>query len=100
MRTKDAYTGTVVKPEVEDFLRTTLILVAKDELKWDIAVVATKQPKRPVVEIFSSEIKEFSKFKLAKAFLRWARSHEGADFAPEEITQWTTLFELINKILK
>jgi energy-coupling factor transporter ATP-binding protein EcfA2 len=100
VRTKDAYTGTVIKPEVEDLLRTTLIEVAKDELGWDVADVATKQPKRPVVEIFSSEIKEFSKFKLAKAFLRWSRSHEGSDFAPEEINQWTTLFDHINKILK
>lgn len=100
LRTKDAYKGDVVKPEIEDLLRITLIQIAKEELGWDVAAVATKQPKRPVVEIFAAEIRDFSKYKLAKAFIRWARSHESSDFSSDELAQWRTLFELINKALK
>ena len=100
LRTKDAYTGAVTNPEIEDLLRTTLVQIAKDDLGWDISAVAKKQSQRPIVDIFAAEIKEFSKYKLAKAFIRWARIHEANDFTVEERAQWTTLLEHINKILK
>ncbi len=100
LRTKDVYTGAVSKPEIEDLLRHTLIQIADSELGWNVSSTATKQPARSIVEIFMAEVKAFSKYKLAKAFLRWARVHEASDLTSEEQTQFASLIERINKALK
>lgn len=100
LRTKDVYSGSVAKPEIEDLLRDTLVKVAKSDLGWDVVDTATKQPGRPIVEIFASKVSDFSKYKLAKAFLRWARTHDASDLTSHEITQWTALIDRINKALK
>jgi hypothetical protein len=100
LRTKDAYTGAVTKPEIEDLLRDTLVDVAKGDLRWDVTATATAQPSRPIVQIFADEISDFSKYKLAKAFLRWTRVHEAADLSSVERSQWATLISNINKALK
>lgn len=99
LRTKDVYKGDVAKPEIEDLLRQTLIEVAIAELKWDVSDTARKQPARPIVDIFSDEVPGFSKYKLAKAYLRWMRS-ETAALKPEEIEQWKPLIDAINKAVK
>lgn len=99
LRTKDAYQGPVKKPEIEDLLRETLITVAKVELGWNIHKEAAQQPSRPIVDVFSS-IKGFSKYKLAKAYLRWTRLHTAADLTSDERAQWTLLIDKINKALK
>lgn len=100
LRTKDSYSGTVSKPEVEDLLRVTLVSVAKNSLNWDVSVPAGQQLARPIVDIFTQEIQGFSKYKLAKAFLKWSRDHESSDLTSEERTQWKTLIQTINKVLK
>jgi energy-coupling factor transporter ATP-binding protein EcfA2 len=100
LRTKDAYSGKVTKPEIEDLLRETLVQVAFDDLGWDVRTTAASQRARPVVDIFKAEIASFSKYKLAKAFLRWARVHEASDLTIEERNQWKTLIDAINKALK
>lgn len=100
LRTKDAYKGPVSKPEVEDLLRETLISVAKDELGWDVRAEATQQQTRPIVDVFSSRMKGFSKYKLAKAYLRWTRTHEASDLTSDERDQWGSLIGTINKVLK
>lgn len=100
LRTKDAYKGPVNKPEIEDLLRETLISVAKDEFGRDVRAAANQQQTRPIVDVFSSEVKDFSKYKLAKAYLRWTRSHEANELAPDEREQWGQLIEAINKALK
>lgn len=100
LRTKDSYTGKVSRPEIEDLLRETLVQVARDELKWDITATAKAQEARPIVDIFASEINDFSKYKLAKAFLRWARSHDASDLTPDERAQWATMINAVNKALK
>lgn len=99
-RTKDTYAGLVAHPEIEDLLRETLIAVAKTELAWDVEAVATSHPSEPIINVFARTIADFSKYKLAKAFLRWARSHTAADLLPSEMQQWSSLFEKINKALK
>lgn len=101
LRTKDAYSGPVTAPEIEDILRTTLVAVAKADpvLKWDVSKKAAEQPKRPIVELFA-EIEGFSKYKLAKAFLRWSRDHKASDLSGEELAAAKKLVELINKALK
>ncbi len=102
LRTVDSYAGVVKKPEIEDLLRDTLILVAKTDLGWDVESIAVRQPARPVVDIFMAEIGKgtFSKYLLAKAFLRWTREHEAADLTEAERTQWKKLIKAINNALR
>ena len=88
LRTKDVYTGQVPNPEIEDILRKTLLDIAKDECGWDAITVAQAQPQRPVVDVIKSVAKtDFSKYKLAKAFIRWSRDHNMTDLQKDEITQ-------------
>jgi predicted ATP-dependent endonuclease of OLD family len=100
LRTKDAYDGAVNHPEIEDMLRSTLVKVAKESLGWDVAATAEAQPTRPIVDLFGAEISDFSKYKLAKAFLRWSRDHSAGDLAEEERRQWKKLIEAINAALR
>lgn len=100
LRTKDYCGGEIGKPEIEDLLRETLVRVAKDDLGWDVAAKAASQPKRPIADIFAAEVRDFSKAKLAKAFLRWARSHEASDLTDGERAGWKALFAAINGALK
>ena len=100
MRTKDFYNGPVAKPEIEDLLRETLIQIAITDLGWDVSATASNHPSQPIVDIFNSEITYFSKYKLAKAFLRWTREHEASDLLSHEQKQWNDLITQINKVLK
>jgi hypothetical protein len=100
LRTKDAYVGPVAKPEIEDLLRETLVGVAKSELSWDVRAIASAQPSRPIIDVFVAEISDFSKYKLAKAFIRWTRAHTVADLGAGEQSQWEKLISMINKALK
>ena len=102
LRTADVYEGVVKKPEIEDLLRDTLIDVAKSALGWDIENTASQQPQRPIVDIFTKEIgkKTFSKYHLAKAFLRWTRNHDARDLTEIEQNQWENLIKAINRALR
>ncbi len=102
LRTADAYLGVVKWPEIEDLLRDTLICVAKEDLCWDIEAAANRQPERPVVDVFVDKIgkKDFSKYRLAKAYLRWAKEHEAANLTDEERSQWKKLIATINRALR
>lgn len=101
LRTKDAYTGEVPNPEIEDILRDTLLNIAKNECGWDAIAVAQTQPKRPVVDVIKSVAKtDFSKYKLAKAFIRWSRDHSMTDLQTTEIAQAEKLIEKVNKALQ
>lgn len=96
LRTKDAYTGRVEKPAIEDLLRKTLIQIAKSDLGWDVAEVATAQPEHSIVNVFASEISDFSRYRLAKAFVRWTRDHKASDLSDNERSQWKKLIGTIN----
>ena len=101
LRTKDAYSGQVPNPEIEDILRDTLLNIAKNECGWDAIAVAQTQPKRPVVDVIKSVAKtDFSKYKLAKAFIRWSRDHSLTDLQTTEIAQAEKLIEKVNKALQ
>lgn len=101
LRTKDSYGGPVTQPEIEDLLRTTLVAVGREELGWDVASTANAQPNRPIVDIFSDVIGgDFSKYRLAKAFIRWSRGHEASDLSDSERADCKKLIETINKALK
>ena len=101
LRTADVCSGEVNKPEIEDLLRKTLAQIAYNDLGWDVRATVSAQPKRPIVSIFSEEIgSDFSKYRLAKSYLRWTRDHGSDDLAAEEHLEWTKLIEKINKALK
>lgn len=98
LRTKDFCN--VGKAEIEDLLRSTLATIVKSEYGVDLLEMVKKQANRPIVELFSKEINDFSKYKLAKAYIRWTRGHTADDLSTEEATQWKGLIGTINKVLK
>lgn len=100
LRTRDVYAGEVSKPEIEDLLRETLVTIANSELNWDVSEIAANQPRRRIVGIFESEITDFSKYRLAKAYLRWTREHSAADLTPQERRSWKKLVERVNRALE
>jgi hypothetical protein len=100
LRTKDVYPGPLERPAVEDLLRDTLIHVARTELGWDVATTATAQPERSVVDVFKTEINDFSKYRLAKAFVHWTRDHQANDLSDDERTRWKKLITSINGALR
>lgn len=99
LRTKDFVSG-VAKAEIEDLLRETLVKVVKDEYGVDLSAKATSQPNRPIIDIFTSEVTNFSKYKLAKAFVRWTRNHEAMDLTADEQKNLKNIVQQINKALK
>jgi len=100
LRTKDAYSGDVTRPEIEDLLRDTLVSLAHDRFGWDVRAQAASQTTRPVVDIFTEAVPEFSKYHLAKAYVRWTRDHTAADLTEGERTDWAQLIASINRVLK
>ena len=100
LRTGDFLKDQTKGAEIEDMLRESLVAIAKDDLAWDVSTTAAAQPKRAIVRIFENEIPEFSKYRLAKAFLRWAREHEAGDLSATERAQWCKLIKAINACLK
>lgn len=100
LRTKDFLKKSIISAEVEDMLRETLVAVAKSELGWDVAKIATEQTGRPLVSIMEGEVKDFSKYRLAKAFLKWSKTHGTTDLTTDEVDQWKSLIIATNKALK
>ncbi|MCH8517875.1 MAG: ATP-binding protein [Cyclobacteriaceae bacterium] len=99
LRTKDFVSG-VAKAEIEDLLRETLVKDIKDDYGVDLSAKVTSQPSRPIIDIFASEVTNFSKYKLAKAFVRWTRNHEAKDLTADEQKNLKNLVQQINKALK
>ena len=100
LRTGDDCPGAITKPEIEDLLRNTLVAIAQSELGWDITKVATKQPQRAIADIFAAEISDFSKYRLAKAYLRWTREHSALDLTEDERNSWMKLIYRVNRALR
>lgn len=99
LRTKDFVAG-INKPEIEDLLRTTLVSIVKAEYGIDTEPIVTSQPTRPIIDIFSEKIPDFSKYKLAKAFIKWTRTNDASALTQQEQTAWKNLIQHINKALK
>jgi predicted ATP-dependent endonuclease of OLD family len=99
LRTKD-YVADIPKAEIEDLLRQTLITVVKDEYGVDTKKIADSQPNRPIIDIFSKEVPDFSKYKLAKAYVRWTRNNDSKKLQKSELENWTKMIQQINKVLK
>lgn len=99
LRTKDFCTN-VPKAEIEDLLRETLIIVANEEYAVNVKSKSDSQPTRPIIDIFSKEIPNFSKYKLAKAFIKWTHNNEAKNLTAIEIENWKKLIQTVNKNLK
>ncbi|MFP1899444.1 AAA family ATPase [Lonsdalea quercina] len=101
LRTSDFTVPKIEKAEIEDLLRDTLIDIAKSELNWDLTTAVASAEGKPIINLFQNEIgKDFSKYKLAKAFLRWSRNHSITDLSANEIQGCTNLINAINAALK
>ena len=90
----------IPKAEVEDLLRETLISVVKDEYGIDTKTIADSQPTRPIIDIFSKEVKDFSKYKLSKAYIRWTKNNDFNKLKKHELENWKKLIQQVNKVLK
>ncbi len=99
LRTKDFCTS-IPKAEIEDLLRETLIQIVKNEYGIDCKKTSDSQPTRPIIDIFSKEVPAFSKYKLAKAYLRWCRTNDSSNLTKNEIEHWKKMIDRINKALK
>jgi predicted ATP-dependent endonuclease of OLD family len=94
----DFYDGIVEQPELEDLLRGTLLRVARDELGIDAFERAVAQPRRSVCDLLGDGVgRSFSKYRLAKAFLRWMRYHSFADLSDQERYVLLELFAAVNQ---
>lgn len=101
LRTSDYAVPKIEHAEIEDLLRDTLAEVAKSDLGWDITSAFGNAAGKPIVDIFQKQMgKDFSKYKLAKAFLRWSRDHSVTDLKAHELEGCTSLINAINAALK
>ncbi len=100
LRTGDVCPGSITEPEIEDLLRTTLVAVAQSEFGDDVTEAATKQPQRPITDVFADELDDFSKYRLAKAYVRWTRGHSAADLTEDERNAWANLIGRVNRALR
>lgn len=98
-RTKD-YCKNVTKPEIEDLLRETLINIVDSEYSINCKEVADSQPSRSIVSIFAKEVPNFSKYDLAKAFIRWCKDNDSSKLSTDEVEGWKSLISDVNKALK
>ncbi|MFL9812889.1 AAA family ATPase [Stutzerimonas sp. VN223-3] len=101
LRTSDYTVPKIDHAEIEDLLRDTLVEVAKSGLGWDITAAIASTADKPIIDIFQKTIgKDFTKYRLAKAFLRWSRDHSITDLAAHEVEGCTNLINAINAALK
>ena len=101
LRTSDYAVPKIEHAEIEDLLRDTLAAIAKADLGWDITSALGNAADKPIVDIFQKQIgKEFSKYKLAKAFLRWSRDHTANELKAHEVEGCANLINAINAALK
>lgn len=97
----DFYEGPVKEPEFEDLLRTTLLTVAKEELGIDATAEGNKRPNQPICDLLASVGgAKFSKYRLGKGFIRWARAHGWSDLTSDEQKGIGELFAAAHKALK
>lgn len=99
LRTKD-YVSDILKPEIEDLLRETLIAIVKSEYGKDTTAIAKSQPTRSIIDIFTQEVPDFSKYKIAKAYIKWTKSNDASALTANEQTSWKNLIQQVNKVLK
>lgn len=99
IRTKD-HVNSIAKAEIEDLLRDTLPIIARDKLGWDVVDLVGKRPSQPLLDLFEREVEDFSKYKLAKAFVRWSRDNDASALSSNERKRWNSLISAIKSALR
>lgn len=99
LRTKEFLSREIKNSEIEDIIRETLASIFFTEYAIQISSEDLASDKT-VVDIFKKADPKFSKFKLSKAFLNWAREHSSKDLTQDEIRNCEKLLESINRRLK
>ena len=99
IRSKDLADERIDMPTIEDLMRNTIVSVARSELGWDISQQVQSMPDVPILRIFEGNAKEYSRMKLAKAFMNWARPKIDAFSTLEEDEQerFEKLIDMINR---
>ncbi|RWC26891.1 MAG: OLD family endonuclease [Mesorhizobium sp.] len=101
LRTMDFTVPPRPKAEIEDLLRDVLIPLAANELGIDVTAEVAATPEKSLVDLLSRKgSANFSKYKLAKAYVRWTRDHTADDLSQTERDSWTKLIAAINFALK
>ncbi|ASS53264.1 OLD family endonuclease [Rhizobium leguminosarum bv. viciae] len=101
IRTADFTDPAIPKAEIEDLLKDTLIPLAASEFGVDVSTEAAASPTTPITDLLLAKGgSSFSKYKLAKAYIRWTRDHKAADLSTAERAGWTKLLAAINSALK
>ena len=85
---------------MEDLLSDTLVTMAQSNLGWEIADVATKQGRHPIVDILAAEIAAFSRYRLARVYLGWTHYDSTANLAESKRNSWTELINRMNRALR
>lgn len=98
LRTGDHITG-VQRAEIEDLLRVSLGIVARDECGWDSVATIAAQLQRPIMEILADEHTGVSKWKLARAFVRWLATNGADALTGDEQRSWASLVAAANRSL-
>lgn len=99
LRTKEFLTREIKNSEIEDIIRETLAKIFHSEYGIEITAEDLASDKA-IVDIFKKASKDFSKFKLSKAFFAWTREHNSSDLVPEEAQNSQKLIDTINRRLK
>lgn len=98
LRTGDHVTG-VQRAEIEDLLRVSLGFVARDECGWDSVATIAAQSQRPIMDILADEHTSVSKWKLARAFVRWLATGGADALTDDEHKAWASLVAAVNRSL-
>ena len=103
IRSRDFIDQEISMPTLEDLMRDTLTAVAKSELGWDVAQYASTMPNVPILKIFDDRMgNEYSRMKLTKAFMNWARPKKDgfASLTADEQKRFKNLLAEINASFK
>jgi energy-coupling factor transporter ATP-binding protein EcfA2 len=102
IRSKDIADQRIDTPTIEDLMRNTMISVARSELYWDALHAVQSAPEVPILKIFESRVKDYSRMKLAKAFMSWARPKINAFsmLEEDERERFKVLIGSINRALE
>jgi len=99
LRTKEFLDREIKNSEIEDIIRETLAKVFQIEYGVEISAEELASDKS-IVDLFKKSEKDFTKLKLSKAFLKWAREHTVNDLTDVETQSCQKLIETINRRLK
>lgn len=98
LRVADFCSNEIQGGEVEDIIRNTLFKVFSNYSENKISE-EDKKSSKSLVDILKKADKNFSKYKLAKEFLKWSKEHNINDLEESEKNNCQKLVDTINKRL-